>query len=229
MDKIEQSVEKTVESLEKGDADSVSRLVAWGRRSSVVEAKLAELDSPVRYLAFGARLRPIVQPLTRYLAYTSDVGESFRPVVSPKLVTAAYGVSWAYLIGDVGFEGYKARLRAVEFAPDAQGSVVGLTMAKRAIFQSTASMLGPALTIHSVVKYSAKYIAASNIKSVKVKAWGPTVLGLSIVPALPFIFDEPVEHVVDAGFDMLEERLFKDQPNIRQALSGHKQEDVKES
>lgn len=61
--------------------------------------------------------------LTRF----STSGESFRPVVSPKIVTAAYGVSWMYLIGDVGYEGYKARMRAVEFAPDAQGSVVGLT------------------------------------------------------------------------------------------------------
>ncbi|KAK4701305.1 hypothetical protein P7C70_g4925, partial [Phenoliferia sp. Uapishka_3] len=102
-------------------------------------------------------------------------------------------------------------------------------MAKRAIFQSTASMLFPALTIHSVVKYSAKYIASSKIKNVKIRAWGPTVLGLGIVPALPYMFDEPVEHVVDAAFDKLEVHLFADQPNIRQALSGHKQEDMKET
>lgn len=47
--------------------------------------------------------------------------------MSPKVVTAAYGVSWLYLFGDVGYEGYKARLRALEHAPDAQASVVGLT------------------------------------------------------------------------------------------------------
>lgn len=47
----------------------------------------------------------------RYVAYTSDIGESFRPIAHPYLVKGAYGVSWAYLIGDVGYEGYKAYKR----------------------------------------------------------------------------------------------------------------------
>jgi fission process protein 1 len=47
----------------------------------------------------------------RYVAYTSDIGESFRPVAHPWLVRAAYGVSWLYLTGDVSHEGYKAYLR----------------------------------------------------------------------------------------------------------------------
>lgn len=47
----------------------------------------------------------------RYVAYTSDIGESFRPVAHPWLVRSAYGVSWLYLTGDVAHEGYKAYLR----------------------------------------------------------------------------------------------------------------------
>ena len=39
----------------------------------------------------------------RYVAYTSDIGEAFRPVVPPWLVTAAYGVSWAYVAGCAHF------------------------------------------------------------------------------------------------------------------------------
>ena len=45
------------------------------------------------------------------MAYTSDIGESFRPVAHPWLVRGAYGVSWAYIAGDVAHEGYKAYLR----------------------------------------------------------------------------------------------------------------------
>ena len=45
------------------------------------------------------------------MAYTSDIGESFRPVAHPWLIRSAYGISWAYLVGDVGYEGYKAYLR----------------------------------------------------------------------------------------------------------------------
>jgi mitochondrial fission process protein 1 len=47
----------------------------------------------------------------RYVAYTSDIGESFRPVAHPYLVRSAYGISWAYIAGDVGYEGYKAYIR----------------------------------------------------------------------------------------------------------------------
>jgi fission process protein 1 len=47
----------------------------------------------------------------RYVAYTSDIGESFRPIAHPWLVRGAYGVSWAYLAGDVANEGYKAYVR----------------------------------------------------------------------------------------------------------------------
>jgi fission process protein 1 len=47
----------------------------------------------------------------RYVAYTSDIGESFRPVAHPWLIRSAYAVSWLYLAGDVSHEGYKAYLR----------------------------------------------------------------------------------------------------------------------
>ena len=47
----------------------------------------------------------------RYVAYTSDIGESFRPIAHPYLIKGAYGVSWLYLGGDVAHEGYKAYCR----------------------------------------------------------------------------------------------------------------------
>ncbi|KAJ5128620.1 hypothetical protein N7448_002336 [Penicillium atrosanguineum] len=68
-------------------------------------------DTPYRYAAYANRIRTILLSAHRYVAYTSDIGESFRPVAHPWLVRSAYGISWAYLIGDVSHEGYKAYLR----------------------------------------------------------------------------------------------------------------------
>ncbi|KAF2748802.1 hypothetical protein M011DRAFT_441292 [Sporormia fimetaria CBS 119925] len=68
-------------------------------------------DSNVRYAAYASRIRTIMLSAHRYVAYTSDIGESFRPVAHPWLVRGAYGVSWLYLAGDVSYEGYKAYLR----------------------------------------------------------------------------------------------------------------------
>lgn len=74
----------------------------------VVKGEVDSLEGSARYLAYGARLRTALVASSRYLAYTSDVGEAFRPIVPPAIVTAAYGISWLYLGLDVGYEGYKS-------------------------------------------------------------------------------------------------------------------------
>ena len=132
----------------------------------------------------------------RYVAYTSDIGESFRPVAHPYLVRGAYGVSWAYLIGDVSHEGYKAYLRQQKLlnpelkpgmhstrATDAslgddsrRGHVPPIddwktVVVQRALFQTLASMALPAFTIHSVVRYSGQ--AMKNVKNARIRTWGP--------------------------------------------------------
>lgn len=71
--------------------------------------------------------------------------------------------------------------------------------AKRGIFQGLASMGLPALTIHSAVRYSS--VLFKNVKTKALKTYGPVSIGLGIVPLLPYIFDEPVEHAVDYVFD----------------------------
>ncbi|KAL4793838.1 mitochondrial 18 KDa protein-domain-containing protein [Aspergillus venezuelensis] len=68
-------------------------------------------ETPYRYAGYANRLRTLLLSAHRYVAYTSDIGESFRPVAHPYLVRTAYGISWSYLLGDVAHEGYKAYLR----------------------------------------------------------------------------------------------------------------------
>ncbi|OKL62505.1 hypothetical protein UA08_02760 [Talaromyces atroroseus] len=216
--------------------------------------------TPYRYAAYANRIRTILLSAHRYIAYTSDIGESFRPVAHPYLVRSAYAISWTYILGDVGHEGYKAYLRnrrllippgeAYKDATDlktndvvlgmATGNIAGpltssaqngsdagssstsekadplvpwattripliddyrMVMVKRAVFQSIASMGLPAFTIHSVVRYSGR--AFKNSKSSLLRTWAPIGLGLSVVPMLPSLFDEPVEHAVDWSFETL--------------------------
>ncbi|KAI0834128.1 mitochondrial 18 KDa protein-domain-containing protein [Hypoxylon sp. FL0890] len=182
-------------------------------------------ESNVRYAAYANRLRTIMLSAHRYVAYTSDIGESFRPVAHPWLVRTAYGISWAYILGDVSYEGYKAywqnqrKLNPQLVLPEKAQKATGLSMpspadvkpgvvspledyrtvmVQRAVFQSLASMGLPAFTIHSVVKYSSK--AMKNVKNKTLRVWGPIGLGLSVVPFLPSIFDKPVENAVEWMF-----------------------------
>lgn len=146
----------------------------------------------------------------------------------------AYGVSWAYILGDVSYEGYKAywhnqrtlnpqlelseKAKKITGLPDtadpsntiAPQAVPPLqdwrtVMAQRAIFQSVASMGLPAFTIHSVVRYSGR--ALKDAKNKTIRTWGPIGLGLAVVPFLPTLFDEPVETATEWIFHKAFETL----------------------
>ncbi|PHH88958.1 hypothetical protein CDD83_6825 [Cordyceps sp. RAO-2017] len=189
-------------------------------------------DSNLRYAAYATRFRTILLSAHRYVAYTSDIGESFRPIAHPKVVRAAYGISWLYILGDVSYEGYKAywqnqrvlnpRLQLTAQQEKATGlpangpqnarpGVVSpledwrTVMVQRGIFQSVASMGLPALTIHSVVRYSGR--AMKDVKNVKVRTWAPIGLGLAVVPFLPLFFDKPVEQAIEWSFHKAFEAL----------------------
>lgn len=182
-------------------------------------------ESNIRYAAYAARLRTILLSAHRYVAYTSDIGESFRPVAHPNLVRAAYGISWLYIVGDVSHEGYRSywhnqrvlnpqlqltpHQEKVTGLPAAETQVVTpgvvspledwrTVMVQRGIFQSLASMGLPAFTIHSVVRYSTT--AVKNVKNKQLRTYGPIGLGLAVVPFLPTLFDKPVETAVEWVF-----------------------------
>ncbi|KAI9067657.1 hypothetical protein FKP32DRAFT_1563368 [Trametes sanguinea] len=179
---------------------------------TLADKNVDSTDSDVRYMAYGARLRTALRAGHRYVAYTSDVGEAFRPVVHPAVVTAAYGISWLYLAGDVGYETYKAHRRgptALEAATFSEPTRLSMVAVKRAVFQSVASMALPAFTIHTAVKQAKK--AFVNVQNPRLKTWGPTVTGLAIVPILPYLFDKPVEHATDIAFEWIEKQIAKSQ------------------
>ncbi|KAL8912423.1 MAG: hypothetical protein Q9171_002609 [Xanthocarpia ochracea] len=192
-------------------------------------------NTALRYTPYLARARTILLSAHRYVAYTSDIGESFRPVAHPWLIRGAYGISWAYLIGDVSHEGYKAYLRnqrilhpglpgvtsirasdaredhpstsAVGFKPGHVPAIEDYrsVMAQRAVFQSIASMGLPAFTIHSIVRYSGR--ALKDVKNTRIRSYGPIGLGLAAVPLLPYMFDRPVETAVEWTFHKAFERI----------------------
>ncbi|KAL8775278.1 MAG: hypothetical protein Q9209_000285 [Squamulea sp. 1 TL-2023] len=192
-------------------------------------------NTALRYTPYLARARTILLSAHRYVAYTSDIGESFRPVAHPWLIRSAYGISWAYLIGDVSHEGYKAYLRnqailhpgqpgvtsvrasdaredhpstsAVGFKPGHVPAIEDYrsVMAQRAVFQSLASMGLPAFTIHSIVRYSGR--ALKDVKNTRIRVYGPIGLGLAAVPLLPYMFDHPVESAVEWTFHRAFERI----------------------
>lgn len=186
-------------------------------------------ESNVRYAGYAARFRTILLSAHRYVAYTSDIGESFRPVAHPWLVRGAYGVSWAYILGDVSYEGYKAYLHNQRVLNphlelnSHQQRILGLDGdgASSAPPPRKVDKIPPLEDYRTVMAQRAifqslasmglpaftihsivKYSgrAMKDVKSAMVRTWAPIGLGLSVVPFLPMIFDKPVENAVEWAF-----------------------------
>lgn len=139
-------------------------------------------------------------------------GEPSPPLLALLLtpVTAAYGISWAYLIGDVSFTTYKAKEQgptAWEAANFSEPTRLSMIAVKRSVFQGLASMALPAFTIHTAVAQTAK--AVKNSQNVFAKRWLPSAVGIGIVPFLPYLFDHPVEYATDMLFDKIEVAMAK--------------------
>ncbi|GJJ69482.1 mitochondrial fission process protein 1 [Entomortierella parvispora] len=160
------------------------------------QGQIDTVETPARYLAYLGRYKALVAASSRYLAYSSDVGEAFRPVAGRVFVNAMYGVSFAYVGFDVAYEGYKAKLVGKN------QEEVAMTVVKRGVFQGLASLLMPAITIHTVVHQSGRLF--KNMANITLRRWGPTAIGLAVVPLLPYMFDHPIETAVDRVFEMLE-------------------------
>jgi fission process protein 1 len=152
-------------------------------------------DTAARYAAYAARAARVVTKF-RHLAYTSDFGEAFRPIAHPALVKLTYAMSIGYVVGDIGWEGYRDY-----HEEGARGQVLAQHVAKRAVFQGVASLLLPAVTIHTVV-HAANNAAKAHVKHPSVRMWGPSLLGLAVVPLLP-LYDHPVEAATDFLFEAL--------------------------
>lgn len=152
--KLPQSLQETLDDEEK----------FW---SAIYEGHAGEsTDSSVRYAGYASRIRTILLSAHRYVAYTSDIGESFRPIAHPYLIKGAYGVSWAYLAGDVAHEGYKAYLRNQRVlhpdapAADAPGTGSITSSDKHADKAPMSTSLGAGITGGSVGQNEAHRVPA---------------------------------------------------------------------
>lgn len=152
-------------------------------------------DSVARYAGYSRSLAKIF----RYLAFTSDFGEAMRPVVSSRIVTSAYAVSFGYCITDIAWEAYKLKER--NYTIEKHGKIVPCSMpqllTERSTFQLVASIIVPTIVIHTSVSTSQKFFK----KIGKFTKWGPSIVGLSMIPLLPLYLDEPVEHALEHAFD----------------------------
>mmetsp|Transcript_32174 Transcript_32174/g.77098 ORF Transcript_32174/g.77098 Transcript_32174/m.77098 type:complete len:209 (+) Transcript_32174:24-650(+) len=168
--------------------------LATGPMDNFRDVEQAPSRGATRYAGYLRGAAAIFVKFNRYLAYFSEVGEAFRPVLDPAWVKASYGVTWAYIVGDVSWHAWQTNNEGGSRSEVAE--VVGRT----ATFQVLGSLLLPVAIIHLGV-HGAQKILPRLTRSARVRKYAPTAFGLSLIPGMPIV-DEPVEGLVDTVFDV---------------------------
>jgi mitochondrial fission process protein 1 len=78
----------------------------------------------------------------------------------------------------------------------------------------------PALTIHSLVRYSGKYIFSKSANKT-IRVWAPAAVGLGVVPILPYLYDHPVERAVDKLWEKVDEIVPEKYSTKHSRIKGH--------
>lgn len=171
-------------------------------------------ETGVRYAAYGARFGFLVKRAglvgvkklaikkatvkaaaskvskVRHLAYSSDFGEAFRPVVPSWAVNLTYGVAVGYVVADTAYRVYDAEEHGADEAEMTRVAV------HSTLFHAVASIGVPMAIIHAQVHLWEGILKRYG----RFTKWGPTVAGLAIIPALPYI-DHPIEAAIDEQFN----------------------------
>ena len=140
--------------------------------------------------------------LLRYMGYTNELGESFRPIF-PKFVVPSYCISFAYVFGDTADKTLKARQEAPALDPRVRTLHVAESCLDTLVWQSLASVLIPGVIIHKIVDVTCDLLAGrfkfAPIKTVPfaVQRWGPTAVGLASIPLIIHPLDNVVHLLLD--------------------------------
>jgi len=126
-------------------------------------------EGPLRYVAYARRAVQAFLVKGRLVAYSSDVGESVRPVVPNSVVRFCYGITWVYVAADVGYNSVEQHLKG------SPPTTVARTMVYTTTFQCIASVLVPSIIIHQAV-HMAQH-ACEKLPKGRIAFWLPSFVG----------------------------------------------------
>ncbi|EDV95412.1 mitochondrial fission process protein 1 [Drosophila grimshawi] len=127
----------------------------------------------------------------RYMGYSNEVGEAFRPLVPKSIVAASYGMAIGYVCTDTFDKSLRQRMAG---ATDREVALVGADVFT---WQMFASVIIPGLTINRITAASRMLLRNSPgfvLKTV------PTIIGLASIPLIVHPIDKLVDHLMDATY-----------------------------
>ena len=126
----------------------------------------------------------------RYLGYANEVGESFRPLF-PRMLIPSYLLSIGYVLGDTRDKYVKAKSQETSSSTSLSLSSPWISAMDALLWQSFASVIVPGITINRIVALSSKVWTGQG------KQFGPTTIGLMMIPLIIHPIDVAVEGCMD--------------------------------
>jgi len=148
-------------------------------------------------------------PNMRGLSYASDVGEGFRGVAPNYFVKGMYGLTGAYICGDLYFKYHENR--HLKNLPKEEYGLTPIQkfMGYHTLWHAQASLVFPSVTIHTIVN-----LVKNNshklkmIKNPKILAVLPAMVAIGSIPAMI----KPLDYLADKIMEYTYCKVFKFKP-----------------
>ncbi|XP_033169699.1 mitochondrial fission process protein 1 [Drosophila mauritiana] len=127
----------------------------------------------------------------RYMGYSNEIGESFRPLVPKSLVAASYGMAIGYVCTDT-FD--KALRLQMDGASSREVVVKGGDVF---CWQMLASVAIPGLVINRITWATKTLLSKAPMPVLKTV---PTLVGLASIPLIIHPIDSMVDRLMDATY-----------------------------
>jgi len=146
----------------------------------------------------------------RYLGYANELGEAFKRFLHPSLYKFSYVMAAGYVLADSVDKGMRAyhTWRAEQQAKDdplspdfnrepASKMPIVTAVADTLLWQTFASVVVPGMAINRAVWASDIALTSIPKLPMTVRRWGPTLVGLSLIPLIVHPIDNGVTWVME--------------------------------
>ncbi|PZC77198.1 hypothetical protein B5X24_HaOG203676 [Helicoverpa armigera] len=130
----------------------------------------------------------------RYLGYANEVGESFRQLVSTKVVRSSYAIAFAYTFGDTADKSYQMLQK------DGRPKRVLVEAGDALLWQTLASVVIPGFVINRLCTYSIVYLKRYPTIPRTARSWIAVGVGLSSIPFIVKPIDSSTTWLMDSTY-----------------------------
>ncbi|KAL4709366.1 hypothetical protein ACJJTC_007098 [Scirpophaga incertulas] len=130
----------------------------------------------------------------RYMGYSNEVGEAFRPVVPVRLVRASYGVAFTYVLADTVDKGVRMMME------DGRPRNVMRATGDALIWQTLASIVIPGITINRICAISGSVLTKYNRIPPRLRGLLTVGVGLASIPIIITPIDTAVTLLMDRTY-----------------------------